>query len=211
MGSVIPKQFLLIDQQPLLFYTIENFFNAFNTIEIIVVLPDSHIDYWQNICKEYAFNISVKTVAGGATRFHSVKEGLQHVSRKSIVGIHDGVRPLTSPDLIRRCYTLAEEKGTAIPAVLPKDSIRKVSGDTNKMVNRSDYRLIQTPQCFRSEELLKAYQTDYQEAFTDDAAVFENTYPDKINLVEGEYGNIKITVETDLKLARVLTANTHPR
>jgi 2-C-methyl-D-erythritol 4-phosphate cytidylyltransferase len=203
MKSAVPKQFLLLAGKPILMYSIENFFKAIPAIEIIVVLPKEEMDRWKKLCRSFSFKISHKTVEGGETRFHSVKNGLKEMKANGIVAIHDGVRPLTSVSLIKRCFVKAQKIGNAVPNVSINESLRKIKGKKNKIVDRNAIVAIQTPQCFRVKTLMEAYKAKYSEDFTDDASVFEH-YGNKIHLIEGERKNIKITTTQDLALAETL-------
>ena len=206
MGEDIPKQFLEIKGKPILMHTIEKFRKTFSDIKIILALPENQIDLWEELCSKYAFvNVPHHIVKGGKTRFHSVKNALALVKNESIVGIHDGVRPLVSETTIQACYIVAEQKGNAIPVVEVVDSLRFVSKQdgTNKAVTRSCYKIVQTPQCFKSDIILKAYEQQYEDSFTDDASVIEKL-GETINLVEGNRDNIKITTKEDLVLAEAM-------
>ncbi len=206
MGSEIPKQFLELVGKPILMHTIEKFKQTFLSIEIILALPENQIGFWEELCCKYGFtNIPYQIVKGGDTRFQSVKNALALIKEKGIVAIHDGVRPLVSEETIKSCFKIAEEKGNAIPVVDVVDSLRFVSKEnkTNKAVPRSCYKSVQTPQCFDATLILKAYQQEYNNSFTDDASVVE-ALGTKIYLVEGNRENIKITSEIDLKAATVL-------
>ncbi len=200
MESNIPKQFLNIAGRPVLFYTIECFFRYSPDIEIVVVLPELYLDDWRSLIKKYEFTIHHKLVVGGETRFQSVKKGLNLISGSALVAIHDGVRPFVSQDTLKRVFTMAEKTGNAIPVVSVTESIRRLINDTSEPVIRENYRMVQTPQCFHSELLKKAYEQAYREQFTDDASVVE-AMGIKINLVEGNPENIKITRPGDLKFA----------
>jgi 2-C-methyl-D-erythritol 4-phosphate cytidylyltransferase len=206
MGNDIPKQFLELAGKPILMHTIEKFKSTFPTIEIILALPENQIDFWKELCSLSAFDVnSHQLVFGGKTRFNSVKNALELIKQESIVAIHDGVRPLVSSETIIKCFNEAESKGNAIPSIDVIESLRHVSkqDNSNKSVARNCYQLIQTPQCFSSELILKAYQQDEDASFTDDASVVE-ALGEKINLVEGNKENIKITSPIDLKIAEVL-------
>jgi 2-C-methyl-D-erythritol 4-phosphate cytidylyltransferase len=204
ISSDKPKQFLLLGNKPVLMHTLEKFNSAGKEIEIIVVIPQKEIDEWQNLCKQYQFQIPHQTIAGGETRFHSVKSGLQLVKEKSMVAVHDGVRPLVSIGLINRCFDKAEQHGNAVPCIPLAESIRKVvDTEVNEVADRSSMVIIQTPQCFDSEVLKKAYAAEFKDIFTDDASVVEfSGHP--IHLIEGERVNIKITYSADLGIAEVL-------
>jgi 2-C-methyl-D-erythritol 4-phosphate cytidylyltransferase len=201
MGAEIPKQFLLLKGKPVLMHTIEAFAN-FSDIHIVLVLPQSQMSYWQELTSEYSFSISHTLIAGGDTRFQSVRNGLSVVS-DGMVAIHDGVRPIISQELLANAYDTCEQKGNAVLAVRLKDSIREVDLLGNKNVNRNNYYLIQTPQVFHSSEIKAAYDVTEHDNFTDDASVLESAGA-KIHLVEGAYSNIKITTPEDLAMAEVL-------
>jgi 2-C-methyl-D-erythritol 4-phosphate cytidylyltransferase len=206
MGQHIPKQFLELAGKPILMHTIEKFYNTFPELKIILALPENQFDYWEEFCYKYGFTkIPHQIVAGGKTRFDSVKNALKLVAENGIVAIHDGVRPLVSATTIKNCFEQAELNGTAIPIVDVVDSLRFVSKqeNTNKAVARSCYKSVQTPQCFTSEIILKAYQQAFDETFTDDASVVEKLGY-QINLVEGNIENIKITTVIDIALAEIL-------
>ncbi len=206
MNAPLPKQFLEISWKPIIMHTIEAFYNFDPQISIIVVLPSDHINYWQQLCKKYAFDIYHKIAQGGETRFHSVKNGLKLVDVPSLVAVHDVVRPLVSADTIARCFESAEQTGVAIPVVEPVDSIREISGDESTSVNREKFRMVQTPQVFDGELLIAAYQQQYNPLFTDDASVVESAGK-KIYLVEGNRENIKITTQMDLIFAEMIMKN----
>jgi 2-C-methyl-D-erythritol 4-phosphate cytidylyltransferase len=184
-------------------HTIEKFHSFDSAIEIILVLPSEHHSLWRGLIKEYAFEINHKTVSGGEERFHSVRAGLACVTGESLVAVHDGVRPLVSHDTIWRCFADAEEFGTAVPFIEPADSVRIMSGDDSRPCLRSEVRLIQTPQVFRSSLIFSAYDRDYDPSFTDDATVAEAAGV-KIHLTHGNRENIKITTPEDLTVAHAL-------
>ncbi len=201
MGSETPKQFLPLKGEPILFHTIRSFQLALPEAEIVLVLPQAEMARWQVMAFDTPFQ-SIKTVAGGAQRFDSVKAGLELVE-EGIVGIHDAVRPLVSQTCIQNAFKLAAEKGSAIPVVELKDSLRELSGAQSQAKNRADFCLVQTPQCFEVTKLKEAYQQSYQANFTDDASVFEAA-GNTIKLVAGNTENIKITTPTDLVVAEAL-------
>lgn len=201
--SEIPKQFLLLNSKPVLMHTIEKFSHSSFHPEIIVALPSAYIQAWKELCEKFTFQLQHTIVPGGETRFDSVKNSLQIVREKSIVAVHDGVRPLVSTALIDRCYQTAYEHHAAMPVIPVHESIRKIEDDFSVPVLRSSYCLVQTPQCFDSEILKKAYQREFDNAFTDDSSVVELTGV-KIKLTEGETTNIKITAPEDLKIAEAL-------
>lgn len=210
MGSALPKQFLPLLGKPILYYTIRAFKTAFPQIRIIMVLPSEYINYAQSLLQSFPEFIDINIVAGGETRFHSVQNGLKEVPGNSVVFIHDGVRPLVSVDLIRRCYEQAVEKGSAIPAIAVKDSIRMIKADTSISVDREPLRIIQTPQTFLSELILPAFRQEYNPSFTDEATVAES-FGIKVNLIEGERNNIKVTTPEDMLVAEVLLNSSIPQ
>ena len=200
MGGTTPKQFLLVNNKPVLYYTLQAFLNAFADINIILVLPVDYTDMGQEIIDAYFDKDKIRITAGGDTRFQSVKNGLQLVQDDSIIFVHDGVRCLVTENLIHRCYANAVETGTAIPVITSKDSVRIVHDEGNDAIDRNKVMLVQTPQTFHSKILLSAFQIDYKEKFTDEATVVE-AYGLKVSLVEGEENNIKITRPNDLLIA----------
>ena len=206
MGAEIPKQFLILNEKPVLMHTLESFFNYDETIKIILVLPEEQQKYWDELCKKFDFNISHQIVSGGETRFYSVKNGLDIITEKNvIIGVHDGVRPLVSIDVIGRCFDKAAEKGVAFPVIPVVETLRKKTEKGSITVNRADYCLVQTPQVFHSEIIKKAYQQEFSDTFTDDVSVVEalNEYP--VYEVEGSRENIKITTPVDLIIAESIT------
>lgn len=203
MKNDIPKQFLLLKNKPVLYYTIKAFTKAFEKIEIILVLPEEHISKGKEIIDGYFNHSRISITAGGRTRFHSVQNGLALINEDSIVFVHDGVRCLLTSDLIKKCYDAAVEYGTAVPVVECSDSVRLLTANGNKILDRNKIKIIQTPQTFHSKILLPAYKIDYKDKFTDEASVVE-AYGLAINLIEGEKNNIKITTPADLKLAEIL-------
>lgn len=198
MQSSLPKQFIEVLGQPILMHTLEAY--AFDGIQIILVLPESQISLWNELCEKHQFEIPHQIVKGGETRFHSVSNGLNAIGNDGLVAIHDGVRPLIARDIIQMAFSVAEEKGNAIVSVPLKDSIREYTTSANKMVDRNNYRLIQTPQTFQVQLIKEAFNTDYQAGFTDDASVLE-AKGKTIHLIDGDYRNIKITTPEDLKVA----------
>lgn len=200
MGGTTPKQFMLVNNKPVLYYTVQAFLNAFADIKIILVLPVGYTDIGQEIIDAYFDKDRIRVAAGGETRFQSVKNGLQFVGDDAIVFVHDGVRCLVTENLIHRCYANATETGTAIPVIVSKDSVRIVHEEGNDAIDRSKVMLVQTPQTFHSKILLAAFQIDYKEKFTDEATVVE-AFGLKVSLVEGEENNIKITTPVDLLIA----------
>ena len=216
MGSDIPKQFLILGGEPILMRTVEVFHHYDPTMQIVVVLPSTQQDYWKSLCKEYAFDIPVIIANGGETRFHSVKNGLQEVGKEvELIGVHDGVRPFVEADVIGRCYDAAKTYGAALPTIDVVDTLRllheKDAGDEvvrqSTTVPRSHYKLVQTPQVFRSDVLRKAYSQEYTDAFTDDASVVESMGHD-VALVSGNRQNIKVTTQFDLIVGNAIIENT---
>lgn len=201
MNSDVPKQFMRLHGKPVLYYTIKAFIDAFSDINIILVFPQEHIDHGREIVDAYFNTNNILFTVGGETRFHSVKNGVSLIQSESIIFVHDGVRCLVSPQLIKYCYDSAVEKGTAIPCVPLKDSIRQISETGNQACDRNNFRLIQTPQTFHSKILLPAMNNiEFKEKFTDEATVVESFGID-IHLMEGEETNIKITQPIDIFIA----------
>ena len=203
MGAEIPKQFLELAGKPVLMHTIERF-RAFNgSIEVITVLPENQLRRWIELQKKHSFTIPQTLVKGGTARFFSVRNGLKFVSEPGLVAIHDGVRPFVSTETIQRCFAAAEQFGNAIPAISPVESLRIVDESGSRPINRLIVKQIQTPQVFSAELIKKAYRQDYRPEFSDDATVLENT-GEKINIVEGNRENIKITNPEDLTISMAL-------
>ena len=197
MNSKIPKQFLLLNNVPILMHTIKRFANF---EEIFLVLPKSQFDYWNKLCKDSDFSCRYSLIEGGGTRFQSVKNGLEKIESGVIVMIHDGVRPIISKDLIARLIA-QNKKGTGVVPIIPmKESIRKVERGKSKHLDRKNLFQVQTPQCFRSTDIKEAYKTEFSELFTDDASVLENAGY-KIETTLGDEKNLKITTSEDLKIA----------
>ena len=200
MGAVLPKQFLLLKNKPVLYYTIDAFLKAIPGINIIVVLPEEHLELGKEIIDGYFDDQRIQLTVGGETRFHSVQNGLKLITEESIIFVHDGVRCLVSTEIIQRCYNTALETGSAVPAIECRDSVRMITEEGNDPVDRTKLRLVQTPQTFHSKILLPAYAIDYKERFTDEANVME-AFGLKVTLVQGEETNIKITNPIDLVVA----------
>jgi 2-C-methyl-D-erythritol 4-phosphate cytidylyltransferase len=203
MQNAVPKQFLLLNNQPVLMHTLATFHHSSFKPEIFLVLPESFHQQWEDLCIEYNFRIPYTLINGGEQRFHSVRNGLMAIKSDGIVAIHDAVRPLVSDQLIAKTYDLALAKGNAIACIKPSDSVRKIKEDSSKIVDRETIVLVQTPQTFEISQLRKAYRQHYQTKFTDDASVVEKA-GFHINLTEGERSNIKITYPEDLELANFL-------
>ncbi len=205
MNNTVPKQFLLLKNKPVLFYTVDAFLKAYGDMQIILVLPEEHVAAGQEIIDAFFDYDRIKITTGGRTRFHSVQNGLALVEEESIVFVHDAVRCLVTTALIQRCYEAALESGSAIPVVNSNDSVRIVTGRDNAAIERSSVKLVQTPQTFHSKILLPAFNIDYKDRFTDEATVVE-AFGLKVQLVEGEENNIKITRPADLILAEQILA-----
>ena len=206
MGGEIPKQFLPIGGKPVLMRTIEVFRQAYPDIHIILVLPVSQQDYWQQLCQEYNFAVPVRIADGGETRFHSVSNGLKLIpdDTDGLVGVHDGVRPFVAVETIRRCYDEAMEKGAVVPVISVVETVRQLRKDgTSVTVPRDEYRLVQTPQTFHISLLKEAYRQPYTSFFTDDASVVE-AMGKPVYLVEGNRENIKITTPADIRFVNGL-------
>ena len=197
MGNGLPKQFMLLKDKPVLYYTLKTFLEAYEDLQVILVLPVEYTDMGQEIIDAYFDKERIRITAGGDTRFQSVKNGLQLIEGEAIIFVHDGVRCLLSKKLIHTCYAKAVETGSAIPVVASKDSVRLLTDDGNDAIDRNKVMLVQTPQTFHSKILLPAFQIDYKDKFTDEATVVE-AYGLKVSLVEGEEANIKITRPLDL-------------
>lgn len=203
MASEVPKQFLRIGGKPILLRTIERFIEFDPQIEIILVLPAGQIPAWEQLTFEFRISKHINVAEGGATRYDSVKAGLNEITGDGIVGVHDGVRPFVSIECLRDCYHQAKIYGSAIPVTTIEETLRLVEGESSKWVNRGSYRSVQTPQCFRSEDMKQAYAGDYLPEYTDDASVMEKA-GHHIHLVSGNKENIKITTPEDMALAQYL-------
>jgi len=201
MGGTVPKQFLLINDKPVLYYSLKAFLDAYDDLQIILVLPIAFTDRGQEIIDAYFDNNRIKIVNGGDTRFQSVQNGLNLVNDESIVFVHDAVRCLVSVVLIHHCHEAAMETGSAIPVISCKDSARLINDNGSEVIDRSRIVMVQTPQTFHSKILLPAYEIDYKDKFTDEATVVE-AYGLKVSLIEGEETNIKITRPVDLIVAQ---------
>lgn len=206
MGATMPKQFMMLGQEPILARTINLFSEALPKAELVVVLPEEHIALWRNLAAR--FDVAPHKIApGGKERFDSVKSGLAALSDEvETIAVHDAVRPLATKKLIIRLALAAEEAEAVIPVVAPHDSIRQVEGESSHIVDRSLLRMVQTPQFFQAEVLRKAYSQTFSPLFTDDASVVEAA-GHKITLAEGEEQNIKITTPIDLTIAEAIIAD----
>jgi 2-C-methyl-D-erythritol 4-phosphate cytidylyltransferase len=204
MGGELPKQFIPVEGRPVLMRTLDAFHAFDSTIEIILVLPRDHQPYWQELCREYQFAVPHRIADGGATRFHSVQNGLALVDEpEALVAVHDGVRPFVSPEVIEACYREAEAHGAVVPVIPVVETVRHLLPEGSVTVPRDAYRLVQTPQTFRASLLRRAYEQPFCEAFTDDASVVEDL-GHAVHLVEGNRENIKLTTPYDLIVAKAL-------
>ena len=212
MGSDIPKQFLPVGGLPVLMHTIRRFREYDASLHMILVLPKAQQDYWKRLCEKYQFDIDFAVADGGATRFHSIKNGLQLIpdGEQGVVAVHDGVRPFPAVGVIRDCFEAARQTGAAIPVIPVVETIRHLENNfqSSKTVPRDEYRLVQTPQAFDIQLHKRAYAQEYNDGFTDDASVVESLgHP--ITLVNGNRENIKITTPFDLTIAEALITS-HP-
>ena len=203
MGGTLPKQFLPLHGKPLLFYTIERFYEYDPKIEILLTLPQDWLSYWQSLCEEFSFSIPHQVISGGKERYHSIQLALAH-STGNLVGVHDGVRPFVSIETISRCYEKAQLDGSAIPVMHIKESLRMLTDETLSVsVERSAYRSVQTPQVFERNILVSAYERNFHDAITDDASLVEENGT-TIYLVEGNEENIKVTTPLDLSFCEFI-------
>ncbi|WP_158798132.1 2-C-methyl-D-erythritol 4-phosphate cytidylyltransferase [Pedobacter sp. L105] len=204
MNQAVAKQFLELDGKPVLMHTLEAFHRCVLNPKIILVLNIHQHQYWEELCVSHGFTIPHQVIKGGTERFDSVKNGIKGLKGKGIVAVHDAVRPLVTSELIQRAYEMAAEKGNAITAIQPVDSVRiKKEGQDSEALNRNELYLIQTPQTFQLEQLKKAYRQPYRNEFTDDASVVERA-GFSIYLLAGERNNMKITYPQDLEFASFL-------
>ncbi|MEQ8425010.1 MAG: 2-C-methyl-D-erythritol 4-phosphate cytidylyltransferase [Cyclobacteriaceae bacterium] len=201
--SKLPKQFIEINGRPILLHTLDAFFRYSEDISVILVLPEEDFPIWKSICDQFNFNKPVTLQKGGETRFQSVRNGLEKIDGSGLVAIHDGVRPLVSEDIIGASFRLAAVHQSAVAAVRLKESIRMTDQDNTKAVDRSKFRVIQTPQTFDVSLIKKAYEMKEDLSLTDDASVAERN-GHLISLFEGSYDNIKITTQEDLTIAEAL-------
>lgn len=206
MGGSMPKQFLPIGGKPILMHTIEAFRKALANAKLVLVLPAEQQDYWQELCKKYGFLSPHRIADGGATRFHSVRNGLSLLpeDEDAVVGIHDGVRPFVSAETIRRCFSAAAEGKAVVPVVPVIETLRQILPDGKSTTrSRDEYRLVQTPQTFPLPLLREAYRQPYSDVFTDDASVVE-AFGKEITMIEGNRENIKLTTPADLSYAEFM-------
>lgn len=197
LGGPVPKQFQKVKGRPLLMWTIEAFHRYDPLMRLIVVLPQTHFEIWRALCMGHRFFIEHQVVAGGEQRWHSVKAGLENVEGDGLVAVHDGVRPLVSADLIGRCFDAADLHAAAIPVVPVVPSIRETTADGSRALDRSRLLAVQTPQCFHTDLLRKAFELPFDPAFTDEATLVERLGVN-VTLVEGEESNIKVTSAMDM-------------
>jgi len=197
MGHALPKQFLKLGDRPILMHTIARFAEAVKNCHIIVVLPDNHRQYWEDLCGEYGFTIPHTVCTGGEKRFDSVVNALRYIEDAEIVAVHDGVRPFISKEIIRKAIGDAKVFGAVIPAIPIVDSLREVDERGNKTADRKRFRIIQSPQVFKAKVITEAYKIPFDESFTDDASVVEAA-GGKVYLYEGSHQNIKITTPVDM-------------
>ena len=204
MGGELPKQFIPVVGRPVLMRTLDAFHAFDSAIEIILVLPHDHQPFWQELCREYRFAVPHRIADGGATRFHSVQNGLALADEaEALIAVHDGVRPFVSPEVIEACYREAEAHGAVVPVIPIVETVRHLLLEGSETVSRDAYRLVQTPQTFRASLLRRAYEQPFCEAFTDDASVVE-ALGEAVHLVEGNRENIKLTTPYDLIVAKAL-------
>lgn len=203
LGGPVPKQFQALKGRPLLMWTIEAFHRFDPRMPLIVVLPAAHFGIWKALCMGHRFFIEHRVVAGGEQRWHSVKAGLGPVQGHGTVAVHDGVRPLVSTELIARCFDAAEKSGAAIPVIPVVPSIREVTAEGSRALDRTKLLAVQTPQCFHTDLLRKAFALPYDPAFTDEATMVERSGV-KVELVEGDEQNMKVTNAADLRTIEAL-------
>jgi 2-C-methyl-D-erythritol 4-phosphate cytidylyltransferase len=207
MGAPISKQYLPVAGKPILMHTLQRFHDTVPDLELVLVIPASDFDYWKLLKSEYKFDVPHRLVAGGTSRFQSVKNGLDAIdAEQGIVAIHDGVRPFVDPDVILESYEVAEKLGSAIAVIPLKDSIRRLSDDGKSFFQERQYfRLVQTPQTFQLDKIKKAFQVPELVHFTDDATVYEHQGW-QVTLISGNADNIKITTPEDMDFAEYLAS-----
>lgn len=200
MGGEIPKQFIALQEKPIIYFSIKAFLDAIQDITIILVLPPAYIQNGRSLVEKWFAGYRIQITTGGDTRFQSVKNGLSLIESDSIIFVHDAVRCLLTADLVKRCYDLAVKSGTAIPCIAATDSVRFLTDKGNEIIDRNRLVFVQTPQTFQSKILLPAFQTEFKKQFTDEASVVE-AFGMNVTLLEGETDNIKITRPIDLIVA----------
>lgn len=203
MEAEIPKQFIELNEKPILMHTLERMHAADDAMQLILVLPANQMDEWEKLCNKHGFSLPHVMAEGGSTRFLSVKSGLELAWGSALIGVHDGVRPLFTADLINRVFSEAAYSGAAIPVTPVIQSLRKVDGNKSQTVDRAEYRQVQTPQCFKTEVLQMGFANAKHVNYSDDAAVVEANGA-LIGLVDGDLDNIKITTPIDLQLAELI-------
>ena len=208
MGTERPKQFLDLSGKPLIVHTMEAFFRFDNTVRFVIALHPTMRELYDALVEPFVGEMQVTIVDGGAERFHSVQNALVEVPMGSLAAVQDAVRPFVTNDLLQRCFETAEKLGNAIPAVPVIDSIREITSNGSTALDRHKLRAVQTPQCFRSDILKRAYEQPFDPTFTDDASVAER-FGETINLVDGDIGNFKITTQEDFSRARALLIDQH--
>lgn len=201
MNLSLPKQFIVINEKPLLMYTIEKFYHFDPKFQIIITLPDEWKEYWEALIVENKFNIPHRVVSGGEERYHSIKNALSYCYG-DYVWIHDGVRPLVNEKTLNSCVKAIRKHDAVIPIIAVPDSLRRVQGSQSNAVPRSEYVFVQTPQCFKRDVILKAYNIPFSPEITDDASLVEQSGVE-IKCVQGNLENIKITNKFDVKFAEL--------
>ncbi len=202
-NSEKPKQFLYIRERPILMHTIDLFHYYDRKMQIILGIAENYFSYWESVCEQFHFDVPYILSPGGETRYHTVRNALPEIKKGNLVGIHDAVRPLIYKSTIDRCYEAAEKSGAAIPCVPVHNTIREVTKEGSRWVDREKLRAVQTPQVFQYDVLMKGYEQEYSESFTDDASIVEKAgYP--VTLVEGNTENIKITEPEDMVFAEAV-------
>lgn len=201
MKSSLPKQFISIWDKPILMYTIEKFYHFDSNFQIIVTLPEEWKEYWEALVAEHDFKIPHRVVSGGEERYHSIKNALTYCYGDFVL-IHDGVRPLVNDKTLSNCVKSIRSKLAIIPVVPLADSLRKINGELTNSVDRTEYLIVQTPQCFKKDVLVKAYELDYHDGITDDASLVEEA-GFNVESVDGNIENIKITTQADLRFAEL--------
>ncbi|MCJ8290333.1 MAG: 2-C-methyl-D-erythritol 4-phosphate cytidylyltransferase [Crocinitomicaceae bacterium] len=199
MQSSLPKQFILINEKPILMYTIKVFYDFDPKIEILLTLPEDWRNYWEELLIEHDFKIPHRIISGGKERYNSIKNALEKCTGE-VIAVHDGVRPLVEKETIQQCFEEAKKSGAAIPVIPIAESMRREVIGGTEIVDRSQFLIVQTPQCFQREILLKAYQQPYHQGITDDASLVEES-GQTIETISGNDSNIKITTQSDLKYA----------
>ncbi len=203
MNMSTPKQFMSVSGKPVIVHTIEKFLAFDKNIEMVVVLNKEHLTIWDEMKTTFFPEVSIIAATGGEERYHSVKSGLAAIKRSDLVAIHDAVRPCVSLEIIQKSFTSAATYGAGIPVTALKDSIRHIHGDDSTVVDRNQYKIVQTPQTFKYELIIKAYSGEIPESTTDDASVYQACYG-SVQLVDGDSKNIKITTQEDLQFTEIL-------